>query len=395
MSAYGSQTHLDPLKLFDASASSPVAGTGQTPAQASAQTPPEPPLPPPPPSHPSFGDPIIALGMTKARSEDALAQIQDVVEQVDPFFDIYAERQPCVTKKVEEDVRTFYVAQRDEILGGLMLSFARLSLVELPTTIYPWTLMRGLLGDLKPGAKLRGPSRGLLLEIKTEAGAQWEPFEAASLVVLGEVTRTKTWPSARACAQMLESLRTLRPIAAGICTQVRARLRVTPGKLKDPAERRALEWFKLMEWVLACLSQERNGPLFLFQDYMIGLVHYIDAKVAAAAADRLNPAACDVAVLELFALLQSCADNPDLGSSDSPLTLGSRGQSLGRVRKRVQRARLNAHRIHEGLRRGWLASQGDGGVRLDPLEWTERLLPELESLGRESQVAEDLSPGDG
>ena len=377
MSDDSSQTPIDPLKIFDASASGPQPG-GQATAQAAS-----------PPS-PGFSDPIVTHGMAKARSVEGRAQIQDAVERVDPFFDIYAERQPNVTKEIEKQVRSFYVAEREEILGGLMLSFARLSLVELPTTIYPWTLMRGLLGDLKPGAKQRGPSRGLLLEVKTAAGPQWEPFEASSLAVLAEVARTKTWPSASACARMLESLRALRPVAAGVGTQVRARLRVTPGKLKDPAERRALEWFKLMEWVLACLSQERNGPLFLFQDYMIGLVHYIDAKIAAAAADRLNPAACDVAVLELFALLQSCADSPDLGASDSPLTLGSRGQSLGRVRKRVQRARLNAHRIHEALRRARLVSSGERGVRLDPLEWGQRLLPELEGLGREVQVAETL-----
>lgn len=393
MSDDTSQTPIDPSKLFDASASAPVERAPQPSPQPSPQPNPQPALQSALQPNSGYGDPIVTLGMMKARTDAGRAQIQDAVERVDPFFDIYAERQPSVNKDVEKKVRNFYAVEREEILGGLMLSFARLSLVELPTTIYPWTLMRGLLGDLKPGAKPRGPSRGLLLEVKTEAGPQWEPFEAASLVVLAEVARTKTWPSAGACARMLESLRALMPVARGVGTQVRARLRVSPGKLKDPAERRALEWFKLMEWVLACLSQERNGPLFLFQDYMIGLVHYIDAKIAAAAVDRLNPAACDVAVLELFALLQSCADNPDLGASESPLTLGSRGQSLGRVRKRVQRARLNAHRIHEALRRGWQASRGEGGVRLDPLEWSQRLLPELEVLGREVQVAEASSSG--
>jgi len=143
-------------------------------------------------------------------------------------------------------------------------------------------------------------------------------------------------------------------------------------KRKDLAYQRALRWPQRCEWVLRALASPRQGPLRLFMAYMLGLIGYFEAQ----AVSRLNTgesrSACAVLVLEVFSLVDTCAEFIDDAPLHGELTLGSRGQRSDSLRKRIQRGRLHSGRHHATLPH----------ALLDDESWTGALLPELEGLAR-------------
>lgn len=288
--------------------------------------------------HPTFpGDACPIMIASRVNALDARNRAITFQHQIEPFIDEYSarceRRKSCLSPPSRSDVVDFHRRHRQLIASTLFLACANLSRHPLPCSVYPARLLRELVRDVA-GRPVDTPSTNLLARVRAAAPHDWAAFAQSMHDLSLGPSHSSRWPALETAANTLRALDRLRPTWSRI-TAEREHHEYSWVR-KDPAHRRAHGWLDLCTWLLSGLASTPDGPLRLFVDYLFGLLRHFDVCAGP------SRAACDVLVLEVFAVVYSYADARGLDVVEPRLTLGSHGHDGCGLRKRVQRARLNS-----------------------------------------------------